>query len=331
MVDVSVIIPTKNDGETLEKCLRSIADLNWTEKNKEVIIVDGYSTDDTVEIAKKFDCRVLYEHIGTRAGACNIGVNNALGKFILFTDADCIVPKDWIRNLLGHFDNPRVASVGGPNLTAPDDSPFGKSVGTVIGFLSRVGARYGFTQEKIMETFHNPSCNVAYRKEIFEKIGGFNEQLITCEDEELDYRIKEKGHKIIYTPHSYVFHYRRGSYGAFGRQALRYGKGRAQSVKIHPRMGKWFHYVPLAAMFLIATSFLLSFANVLFLWLALSILVCGAVGILLMSSYLCIKTRTGSLIRLAALITIWFLGFGFGFLKGLLTNVPRQQESAEAL
>ncbi len=105
--EVSVIIPTKNNGDILEKCLSSIKNLDYPKDKIEVIIVDGHSKDATVEIAKKYGCRILYEDIGTRGGACNVGVRNAEGKFIAFTDADCVVPKDWLTNLIINCFKPK--------------------------------------------------------------------------------------------------------------------------------------------------------------------------------------------------------------------------------
>ena len=73
---ISIIIPTKNNGDILEKCLASIKNLDYPKEELEVIIVDGHSTDETVKIAKKYSCKIVYENIGTIGGARNIGVEN---------------------------------------------------------------------------------------------------------------------------------------------------------------------------------------------------------------------------------------------------------------
>jgi glycosyltransferase involved in cell wall biosynthesis len=163
---VSIVIPTKNNGDILEKCLISIQNLDYPKEEIETIIVDGHSTDGTVEIAKKYGCKIVYEDIGTRGGACNIGVKNANGefKFIVFTDADCVVPKNWLKNLVKHFNSEKIACVGGPNVTPKDDTEFAKCVGVVLSFLSKPGSRYGFNIDRVTETFHNSGCNVAIEK-----------------------------------------------------------------------------------------------------------------------------------------------------------------------
>ena len=315
---VSIIIPTKNNGDILEKCLAAIQNLDYPKEEYEVIIVDGHSTDNTVEIAKKYGCKIVYEDVGTRGGACNIGVKNAKGEFIAFTDGDCVVPKDWLRNLIKHFNDKNIASVGGPNITPEEDTEFAECIGLVLTFLSKPGSRYGLVADKVIETFHNSGCNVAYRKNVIEEAGWFNEKLITCEDEELDYRILEKGYKILYTPDAKVLHYRRPTWKRFYKQAYKYAVGRMQAIKLHWKMGKWYHYTPPALISLIAILFALSPINFSYFWGAISILVIGGIGIGLMSLYLGSKMKMSDFYTFCGLIAVWFWASGFGYFRGLV-------------
>ena len=180
-IKVSIVIPTKNNGNIIARCLDSIinpfrksvdgkcfADLDYLKDKVEVIIVDGHSTDDTVEIAKKYGCKIVYEDIGTIGGARDLGVKESSGEFIAFTDADCLVDTNWIKNIIKHFNNEDIAAVGGPNVTPEGDTNFAKCVGTILSFLSKPGARYGLNADKVMEIYHNPTCNVMYRKRALE-------------------------------------------------------------------------------------------------------------------------------------------------------------------
>ena len=314
---ISIVIPTKNNGDVLEQCLGSIGELDYLEDVVEVLIVDGHSTDNTVEIARKYGCNVVYEDVGTRGGACNIGVKLAEGDFIVFTDADCVVPKDWLNGLVKHFNEEKVACIGGPNITPEDDTEFAKCVGTVLSLLSKPGSRYGLNIDRVTETFHNSGCNVAYRKNAIEEAGWFNEKLITCEDEELDYRIREKGYKILYIPYAKVYHYRRPTWKRFYKQAYRYAVGRMQAIKLHREMGKWYHYIVSALILVIAALFALSFVDSIYPLIAFSILVIGGIGIVIMGLYLGSKTRMSNFLTYCALIAIWFWGSGFGYFRGL--------------
>jgi len=316
---VSIIIPTKNNGDILEKCLASIKNLDTPKDHYEVIIVDGYSTDNTVEIAKKYGCKVVYEDVGTRGGACNVGLRGAKGEVIVFTDADCVVPIDWLKNLIKHFNNDNVVCVGGPNVTPEDDTNFAKCVGEVLLFLSKPGSRYGLDVDEVVETFHNSGCNVAYRKNVIEEAGWFNEKLITCEDEELDYRILKikKGYRIVYTPDAKVDHYRRPTWKGFLKQAYRYAVGRMQAIKLHRKMGRWYHWIVPALILAIVALFGLSFVDYIYFLISFSILVIGGIGIGLMSLYLGAKTKMSNFFIFYGLITIWFWFSGFGYFRGL--------------
>jgi len=316
--EVSVIIPTKNNGDILEKCLASIKNLDYPKDKYKIIVVDGYSTDDTVKIAKKYGCKVVYEDKGTIGGARNIGVERSNGEYIVFTDADCVVDKDWLKNLIEQFTDEKIASVGGPNITPEDDTEFAKCVGKVLKFLSSPGARYGFDADKVMPIHHNPTCNSAYRRSIFLEVGGFNPKLITCDDEELDYRIREKGYEILFTPYAKVLHYRRPTWKQFTKMAFYYGIGRMQAIKLHRDMGRWYHYTPSVLISAIVILFALSFVNSIYPLIAFLILAIGGIGIGLMGLHLGSKTKMSNFLMFCLLIAIWFWGYGFGMFRGLV-------------
>ena len=88
MTSISLIIPTFNNASTIRDCLDSIS--RQTLSPDAVIVVDGHSTDDTVEIAKQFECQIYYEDGGSRAAACNVGIAHSTGDIIAFIDADAI-------------------------------------------------------------------------------------------------------------------------------------------------------------------------------------------------------------------------------------------------
>jgi glycosyltransferase involved in cell wall biosynthesis len=102
-MNISVIIPAFNEEKIIEKCLKSV--INQTEKPFEIIVVDNNSTDKTAEIAKKFGARIVEEKIQGRRPARDAGFNAAKGDIIARTDADTIVPNDWIQKIHAAFEN----------------------------------------------------------------------------------------------------------------------------------------------------------------------------------------------------------------------------------
>ena len=318
-IKVSIIIPTKNNGNIIARCLDSIRKLDYPEDKIEIVIVDGHSIDNTVEIAKRYTDKIIYEDKGTISYARDLGVKESSGEFIAFTDADCVVDKNWIKNLLKHFNSERIAAVGGPNVTPEDDTDFAKCAGTILSFLCKPGARYGLNADKVLEIYHNPTCNVMYRERVLEEVGGFNHNLVAEDDEELDYRIKEKGYKILFTPDAKVLHYRRPTWKKFMRMAFNYGIGRTQVIKLHRDMGRWYYYTPSMLILVIIILFALSFLNPILPLIAFSILVIGGIGIGLIGLYL--GTRTGRMrdfFNFYLLIAIWFWGYGIGMFRGIV-------------
>ena len=110
---VSVVIPAYNEEKYIGRCLKSLQE--QTIKPYEVIVVDNNSKDKTAEIAKRYGARVLFEPQQGQSYARNTGFNDANGEIIARTDADTIVPKDWVEKIEEYFKKHRsVAAISGP-------------------------------------------------------------------------------------------------------------------------------------------------------------------------------------------------------------------------
>lgn len=320
---ISIIIPVRNEEKNLPRLLESIKRLNYPKKKYEIIVVDGCSSDRTRSIAKAYKARVVDNVFKIRGAGCQLGVNVAKGKFLAFTDADCVVPANWL-DLLKYFDSERVASVGGPNITPGDDTPFAKATGEVLWLLTRAGSRYGFKGKKVIESYHNPGCNVIYKKKALQEAGGFNLKLLTCEDEELDFRLRQKGYKLLFTPSIFVKHYRRQDCKKIFIQAYRFASGRAQAIKLHWLMARWFHFGPS----LLLLTLVIALASAIFFASASPIAAAYIFSILLIftaaSFYLAIKNGPAAFYTYLGIIICWFLGWGWGFVYGLTLSSNTQ-------
>lgn len=228
---ISVIIAAKNAEATLGKCLTSVQTLDYLAY--EVIVVDDGSSDKTCEIAKNFpQVKVLRAEGVGPSGARNMAVKEAKGEFVAFTDADCIVDKAWLNELMKGFASQEIVSVGGSQRSPADETFFGRKVHQ---FLGKCGffTNYMQSAQGIREVAHSPSCNVIYRKEVYEKFGGFLAGFWPGEDLELDYRLVQKGYKLVNNPAAVVSHYRTRSLDGFWRMMFRYGWAQGQLVKMH--------------------------------------------------------------------------------------------------
>ena len=184
---VSVIIPTLNEASYLGDCLRSIAAQNF-DGIPEVIVVDGRSADTTVSIAKKYADKVIVEPKRTIAAGRQAGAAAASGDILVFTDADSRPPEDWLSTLTGAFADSNVVSSYGA-LAMYDY----KKTGVV---LSSLMSAYLYWAD-VFEIPAGAGSNMAVRADAFRKVGGFNTDLVTGEDIELQKRLKKVG-KVVF-------------------------------------------------------------------------------------------------------------------------------------
>lgn len=229
---VSVVIAARNAGLTIGKCLTALQGQKYPPY--EILVMDDESSDDTGGIARAFDgVRVIDLKWGGAARARNVGVRAARGEIVAFTDADCVPHPDWLRELVRCFEDPDAAGAGGDQVSPADETPFGRRVQDffkTIGFMTDY-IPSGASSGGIRETRHNPSCNSAYRKSVFEAVGGFSEDQFPGEDFELDLKLRRLGHKLVYNPAAVVGHYRPGSLSALASMMRRYGAGERRLVR----------------------------------------------------------------------------------------------------
>ena len=219
---ISVIIPTRNETGKIEQCLKAV--FSQSLKPYEVIIVDGHSTDETTQRAKNFPVKILYEDFGGRAGACQIGIENAQGDYVAFTDADCIPSRNWLEQLLNEFGS-QIVGVGGGVKSIGDtlwEKSFNLAFNSFLGSARSLQGRF-FVNNRFVNSISG--SNSMYLKEDILAVGGFNTNLKGAEDLELNRRLLSKG-KLLYTPKAVVIHSHSWTFKEFAKKMYRYGKER---------------------------------------------------------------------------------------------------------
>jgi glycosyltransferase involved in cell wall biosynthesis len=222
---ISVIIPVKNEEDKIERCLEAV--FNQTAQLFEVIVVDGHSTDKTVEKARKFPVKVIYEDYGTVGGARQVGVENANGDFIAFTDADCIPERNWIENLVKKFDDD-IVGVGGGTMNIGKglwEKTIALALDSFLGSANSVQDRV-FKEKRFVKSISG--CNSMYRKEDLKNIGGFNVALSINEETELNRRLTELG-KLLYIPNAIVLHNQNRNMRDFAKRNYLFGYSRGKN------------------------------------------------------------------------------------------------------
>jgi len=182
---VSIIIPAFNEEKILPLCLQSINELDYPKNRFEVLVIDNGSTDHTGEIARFYSARLIVNDRERVSGLRNIGALASNGQILAFVDADCIVSNEWLEEGVKYYNDINIAAWGAPPIL-----PKGSTWVQRTWFIVRQ------KQKDMQEVDWLESMNLFVRREDFIRIGGFNQDLVTCEDVDFCYRIK-KGRKII--------------------------------------------------------------------------------------------------------------------------------------
>lgn len=204
---VSIIVITYNEEKHIRPCLDSILSIDYPEGKYEIIIVDS-GRDKTAEIVKGYSkVKLIRSNEKNFALSRNIGVRGSQNEVIAFTDADCVVPPNWLKILVRSLDSERIGGVGGNAFPPEESSRLGRWIaclGLPAGGSIGLDANIKETERGVNSL---STCNVIYRKSALEEVGGFDEALKWGEeDTEIAERIRKRGYFLKYEPASYVYH-----------------------------------------------------------------------------------------------------------------------------
>jgi len=193
---ISVVIPAYNEELFLPQLLASLKKQTFPKDEYEVIVVDNNSTDDTAKIAKQFHARVVTETKRGYAHACNAGFASATGEIIARADAVYIQPKEWLEKIWTAFQkDQKLVAIGGPlyplESSLIENVIYYPAIVIWMSILKLLGDGFLFP-------------NMAVRKQIFEKTGGFDTHLQFGEDTKMCLKLVKLG-KVIFSPNLYVY------------------------------------------------------------------------------------------------------------------------------
>lgn len=254
---VSVVVPVFNAETTIAHVVQSLLSQAYPGP-VEVILVDDGSTDSTSEILKSFPEIIYLKQVNSGpAVARNRGAAESRGDFILFTDSDCIARKDWVSQIVEGFKDPRVGAVCGSYGIANPQKRLAACIHSEIMYRHRI----------VMPVYPRAfgSYNVGIRREVFFSVGGFNEiyRQASGEDNDLSYKIINKGWLIYLNKSALVDHYHTTKVGKYLKEQFRHGFWRAKMYSDHPVMAKgddytfWKDMVEVPLVFLVVAFFAL--------------------------------------------------------------------------
>jgi len=206
MIAVSVIIRTYNEEKSIGTCLEKIFSQQFA-GDFEVIIVDSYSTDRTIDIARRFSTKILYLPFSS-GRSINYGIERSEGEYVIILSAHAIpIDEHWMSNLIRNFDDQKVAGVYGRQIPQPDCNPMdARDIANLFGTERKIQTEDPF--------FSN--ANSAIRRSLWEETP-FDDKAIASEDHLWARNVQQRGYVIVYEPSAAVMH----SHNETLRQAYR--------------------------------------------------------------------------------------------------------------
>jgi len=230
---ISVVIPSYNSEQTIRKCLDSILNQSYSGPY-EAILVDS-SNDSTPVIVSSFYPNVKLIHLGQKTDpgtARNLGVREAKGELIAFIDSDCIAAQDWLENI--HFAHESDYSiVGGVVNNGNEDDDLVAWAGYMAEF------REFLPEQTRREVMHIPTCNISYKKEVFDEFGVFRGEYYPQEDLMYNYNLWTNGVRLLLNPAIRVWHHHRSELKDFLRHQRKIGAITSKVLKIIPLEGSF--------------------------------------------------------------------------------------------
>jgi succinoglycan biosynthesis protein ExoA len=316
---LSVIMPCLNEVTSIEKTLRSVLSQQRPTEQFEVIVADGMSDDGTRELLEAIasvhpEVRVIDNPARIQAAGLNAAIAVAKGQVIVRMDAHTDYAPDYVRECLAALAETGADAVGGP-WVGRGTQPLQRVIATVFRSTFCAGTARGHDP-----SYSGPIDTVylgCWHRHIFDRLGGFDEELARNEDDEFSLRITRAGGTIFQSARIKSWYTPRNSLGALLRQYAQYGYWKVRVIQKHRIPASVRHVVPAGFILLLAILALASTASVL--------ATRGAVA--LGAAYICgnlvasIDTARRSHWKLWPLIPAVFacyhIGYGVGFLHGI--------------
>lgn len=328
---VTIIVPTRNEVHFIEKCLNSFIISDYPEHLMEIIIVDGMSEDGTSEIVKRYckrDKRIVLinnQKLITPV-ALNLGVKASKGEYIFFSGAHSEMPSDYISKCIQHAIESGADNVGGVVKTEPRvNSPLGRAIAEVLSHPIGVGGakfRTGVTKPTEVDTVPF-GC---YKRDVFERIGYFNEKLVRNQDIEFNLRLKRAGGRIILFPDIELIYYSRSTYkelckNSFGNGYWVIMGAKHASIPFSPR-----HMVPFLFVLYLVLGSTLSLVGVLPSALFLGTIILYLIVVISSSLSIARLVRNWK-VFFASVLTFMTLhiSYGMGSMAGLFSLMGRRE------
>jgi len=319
---VSIVLPIRNEADHIDACIGRLLDQDYPHERMEIIVVDGMSDDDTR--VRLRDLQAESGHVAIRVidnpamivpTALNLAINAARGDVIVRMDGHTTPAIDYVSACVAALKTSGAANVGGV-IEPTGLTPMGEAIAIVTSHPLGVGdARYrtgGAAGNVDTVPFG------AFRRDVFERVGLFDESMVRNQDSEMNVRIRHAGESIYLDPAIRSVYTPRSDITSLWRQYLQYGWWRVETLRRHPGSLRWRQAVPpvfvtaLVALALLGLAWPVAAAG----WLAMV----GAYGVLVASVAIRQRTSSATPARIALAFATVHIAWGAGFALNVLSR-----------
>jgi len=317
---VSIIIPCRNEVNHIKDCLDTILKQDYPSSLLEIIIIDGLSDDGTRELLNSYHNQyrltLLENPKKIVPTALNIGILNSHGNIIIRMDVHSLYATDYIRQCVDLLESTNADNVGGPAITI-SKSFIQQAI--ALAFKSPFGVGGAKFHRENYEGYVDTVTYGCYRRDIFEKIGLFDEELVRNQDDEFNLRLTRAGGKIWQSPLIRSWYYPRSSLKALFKQYMQYGYWKVRVIQKHRRPASIRHIIPGTFVSSLLFSGLLALFlkpfRLIFILIALSYLLVNLVA----TTITCHKRSDWRYIPLMPIVFfIYHFSYGYGFIRGVI-------------
>ncbi len=319
----SLVIPVYNRPDEVDELLQSLTKQEF--KDFEIIIVEDGSKNPCKNIVEQYSSALSIQyHFKENTGpgtTRNFGANKSKGKYIIFFDSDCIIPKDYLSEVDYELRVKPVDAFGGPDRAHESFTPIQKAINySMTSFFTTGGIRGG---KERLDKFYPRSFNMGISRKVFDETKGFS-TLRFGEDIDFSIRILKAGFGTRLFPKAYVYHKRRTDFRKFYRQVYNSGIARINLNLLHPGSLKLVHLLPSA----FVLAMLLFIVTSVFFFYSLIIPLTYSLLIFLNSLTINKNLQVAALSIPAAWIQLF--GYGIGFLHAVWVRIILKRSSFNA-
>jgi succinoglycan biosynthesis protein ExoA len=316
---ISVIMPIRNEAAYIERSLRAVLNQDYPRELVEVVIADGMSSDDTRERIR----RIQQEHANVRiidnvGRIAPTGLNAAIaastGEIIFRIDGHCEIAPDYIQHCVAHLASGKADCVGGPIETVGETTCARAIAAAMSSNFGVGGAAFRTVSDRTMLT--DTVAFPAMPRQVFERAGRFDEELIRNQDDEYSFRLADVGARILLAADVRSRYYSRGTLKSLWRQYFQYGLYKVRVLQKHPNRARARHFVPAIFVLSLALSGAMAAAGI--PWPLYTIAALYAVANLGASLITVSKNGWLLLQYLPFVFFVLHFSYGIGFWSGLV-------------